>query len=429
MTTLDIKGKKASPFSLLSIKTKDTQTTLFAELLKSAGDNQESKSIQNGAMILALQDNEKDIKIEKNKPALKNKDAFLELNTKELDEDIQSLNPELSKLFGNKEMKEVVAEAKSYLKEQILNSDAYKKSQIKELPNTLEGLVKAAKSLGIDVTKISLEEVMVSGALKTEEIEQKKDSMQDFFSTKKEIQKEQSLEPERVAFRENKVTREANEAPVEEKNTTLELKDLLQEKTLKTKEKKESLYDEAQTPKTTNSDVLDISKVQKNQSGVPLFMREKEVEYTTTEQIVQVKISSAPKAEQKSQKERADDVLKLLLQGEKALQSSNISNLTPDFSVASAKVVPASVSSDGLKTLEHLLNGESLKDEKSTDDKTEAIGVQKLDNIEVKINEAKQMIRYLSSDIKSAIDDYKSPFTRVKVQLNPQNLGEVDLTL
>jgi flagellar hook-length control protein FliK len=39
------------------------------------------------------------------------------------------------------------------------------------------------------------------------------------------------------------------------------------------------------------------------------------------------------------------------------------------------------------------------------------------------------MIKYLSNDVKNAIDDYKSPFTRVKIQLNPAHLGEVDLTV
>ena len=47
----------------------------------------------------------------------------------------------------------------------------------------------------------------------------------------------------------------------------------------------------------------------------------------------------------------------------------------------------------------------------------------------MKINEAKQMTKYLSQDVKQAIEDYKSPFTRVKLQLNPQKLGEVDLTI
>ena len=39
------------------------------------------------------------------------------------------------------------------------------------------------------------------------------------------------------------------------------------------------------------------------------------------------------------------------------------------------------------------------------------------------------MVKYLSQDVKTAIEDYKSPFTRVKVQLNPQKLGDVDLTI
>ena len=53
----------------------------------------------------------------------------------------------------------------------------------------------------------------------------------------------------------------------------------------------------------------------------------------------------------------------------------------------------------------------------------------KSDSFEVKLNEAKQMVKYISQDVKTAIEDYKSPFTRVKVQLNPQKLGEVDLTI
>ena len=53
----------------------------------------------------------------------------------------------------------------------------------------------------------------------------------------------------------------------------------------------------------------------------------------------------------------------------------------------------------------------------------------KADSFEVKLNEAKQMIKYLSQDVKTAIEDYKAPFTRVKVQLNPHKMGEVDVTI
>ena len=50
-------------------------------------------------------------------------------------------------------------------------------------------------------------------------------------------------------------------------------------------------------------------------------------------------------------------------------------------------------------------------------------------DLTVKMNEAKQMVKYLAQDIKQAIEDYKPPFTRIKVKLNPQKFGEVDLTV
>ncbi|MEA3228900.1 MAG: flagellar hook-length control protein FliK, partial [Campylobacterota bacterium] len=86
--------------------------------------------------------------------------------------------------------------------------------------------------------------------------------------------------------------------------------------------------------------------------------------------------------------------------------------------------------SDVTKRLEALLNSkkEESKDKTSLL-KAETTTVHKADNFEIKLNEAKQMMKYLSSDLKTAIDNYKSPFTRVKVQLNPQRLGEVDLTV
>ena len=73
--------------------------------------------------------------------------------------------------------------------------------------------------------------------------------------------------------------------------------------------------------------------------------------------------------------------------------------------------------------LEELLRGETTHHE-------DKIHTQKTaDTLDVKIHEAKQMMRYLSQDIKRAIEEYKPPFSRVKVKLNPQRLGEMDLTV
>jgi len=80
--------------------------------------------------------------------------------------------------------------------------------------------------------------------------------------------------------------------------------------------------------------------------------------------------------------------------------------------------------------LEKLLHGESSNEQHNgSNAKLETSATLKADSFEVKLNEAKQMIKYISQDVKTAIEDYKSPFTRIKVQLNPQKLGEIDLTI
>jgi len=95
--------------------------------------------------------------------------------------------------------------------------------------------------------------------------------------------------------------------------------------------------------------------------------------------------------------------------------------LTADFSVQTARVIAPK---------ETLIQESALEKEFTTESiKTQTQQPLKTDSLEVKMQEAKQMVKYLSQDVKTAIDNYKSPFTRVKVQLNPQNLGEMELTV
>lgn len=57
------------------------------------------------------------------------------------------------------------------------------------------------------------------------------------------------------------------------------------------------------------------------------------------------------------------------------------------------------------------------------------VNVSSADSIDVKAKEAQQMLRHFSVDIKDAVENYKPPFTRLKMTLNPAKLGEVDVTL
>ena len=237
------------------------------------------------------------------------------------------------------EFKTLIADAKAYLKEQIQSSDAYKSQEIATLPKTLKGLAQAAQKIGIDMSKISLEEVSVSKDLSKNNVAQQNNTLQ------------------------------------------------------------------------TNI---------------------KQATQISTQEMIDTKVATFNMKMPQQSKDRTESTLKLLLQGEKNDKKSNV-GFTSDFSVATAKVIAPSLKGDAPHSLETLLQPDSLnvKDNQSdgVNSKVDGVNISKADSLEVKMNEAKQMTRYLSQDIKQAIDDYKSPFTRVKVQLNPQQLGEVELTV
>jgi flagellar hook-length control protein FliK len=67
-------------------------------------------------------------------------------------------------------------------------------------------------------------------------------------------------------------------------------------------------------------------------------------------------------------------------------------------------------------------SGETTGTEKKTIDTT-------TQKVEQKIATAKTMISHLSQNIREAIENYKPPFTKLTMKLNPQALGEIDLTL
>lgn len=399
MILLDNQNSKTlSSSSPLGLSTKGEKGSLsFSELLKGVSEQKDGKLIQNGSLILSLGSEEKSVKTtkvlsktDKLAALLKNEGS---VSTQKSEEPLE-LNPKLTAALSSAEIKVLVSDAKNYLKSKIQNSDEFKKSEIKELPKTLKGLAEVAKKFGIELNKITIEDVQVKTP-KTEVQDDKKVLIKDDLLSKD-------------------VLKDKNKTLlVEEKQKNINANNTQSAQVVALDEKK---YSEK------------TAQIQQEVKTTPLFKAQTSFEHTTTEQIVQAKTNSLVKKEEKTPKEKADETLKLLLRGEKATE--NNSALTADFSVATAKVIAPSATSENTKTLEHLLKGESFTNEQnSTVSKTDMLNVNKADSFEVKINEAKQMIKYLSSDVKSAIEDYRSPFTRVKVQLNPQHLGEVDLTV
>ncbi len=128
--------------------------------------------------------------------------------------------------------------------------------------------------------------------------------------------------------------------------------------------------------------------------------------------------------------------LKALLQGvDKADKQENVLDLSPKKE-AKADPAAASTKTDGLIAL---LQGESRSQNSETEDEShttlktdgEASKTHQLksDSFEVKTKEAQQSMRHFATDLKEAVENYKPPFTRLTMKLNPEKLGEVEVTL
>ena len=385
-----------TPQSPLDFSNQEPEGSLsFSSLLQGISDTQiDSKLVQNGSFVLALQ---------KNQLAKGANDAgelpfsLQELQTlskEELDmlkEDAKTLqlNPAITQSMDVKELKMLIMEAKRYLKNKIVQLEGFKKAEIKALPKTLKGLVQVAKKFGIDISKITLQEVRQEATKLPEVLQANAPQKNDVKTTKKTVSSDVDT-TDTLAL---KVKKEHKSSSTQDANFDFEV----QEQVKKAKK------------------VLPIT--------TPLFKEQQSVHKITTEQLVSTKVMQEL---HKPQKQRDQNTLELLLRGEKAAKQDT--TLTKDFVTATARVVAPTAKTEQQKNLENLLQGEG--EAGSNTSKTEApLHVKNAESFDVKLNEAKQMMKYLSHDVKQAIEEYKAPFTRVKVQLNPQNLGQMDLTV
>ncbi|WP_457746854.1 flagellar hook-length control protein FliK [Sulfurimonas sp.] len=402
MMLLDVQQESSAPTSTLIVTPKEESkgTLSFSDLLRKVGEKSDEKIIQKSGFVLSLDDVKKE-----NTKSSKNETLVSLLNsddTNSVEEELVELNPKLTSSLSKEELKPLIAQAKEFLKDKIVKSEGFKRSEIESLPKTLKGLSAVAKKIGIDVSKITLEEVQASKkSLNVEPKQSKKDLLQT-----QEVNDDGLLVKKESHLSKEKVTLKAQDGNVQESISNENLKE----------ESKQDTKQRTKTAQTTTA-----------LKSTPLFKAQTNSEITT-QQLVNSKISNT--LESKNPKQKADETLQLLLRGEKTLKSNNA--LTTDFSVATAKVIAPSAINENSKALESLLRGESsieIPKESKNESKIDGLNVAKADSFEVKLHEAKQMVKYLSADVKSAIEDYKAPFTRVKVQLNPQRFGEIDLTI
>lgn len=148
-------------------------------------------------------------------------------------------------------------------------------------------------------------------------------------------------------------------------------------------------------------------------------------------------INDAKSKETKPKKEgSADQPLKSLLQATDKANENAVAAV--EISKPHKEAKPLSSNSD---LLIGLLQGETKAKEGEISEtegkKVEAESskshahatVSKADALEVRTKEAAQSMRFFATDLKEAVESYKPPFTRLTMTLNPEKLGEVEVTL
>lgn len=234
---------------------------------------------------------------------------------KEDAKDEELIHSDLIKTFPNKNIQQLIGEAKAFLKEQISQ-----KVDIKELPNTLGGLIKLAEKSGIDVRAISFESL--------------------------------------------------SQSPFKE----------------------ELLQAQNPLPHSTSELVKPAIAAKKEASAVQHPLNALLSSENTGEALL---ANASPKTEKAS---AFGSALSALLHGEK-------------------KEEP--LASEG---------GSGLEGDKSSD-KAQALSQSKTEPLTQKIVESKQLIQHMAQNIKESMENYRPPFTKITMQLNPQKFGEMEVTL
>jgi len=259
------------------------------------------------------------------KPETKNT-KLLSLLTlgKEDASDEENINPDLLKALplknNQQNIQTLIGEAKSYLKEQILQ-----KVDIKELPKTLGGLIELAQKSGIDIKGINFESLGKSN-----------------FSKDLTQALSQLKEPSNLGLSTSQIVKPT---PIKIDKEVKPLNALLSKKP------------DIATPSLPVVDVLEVAA--KTTKSLP-------------------------------------SSITALLHGEE----NSDSELSSKLEIAGK---------------EH--------------EKPQALNQVKTDALAQKITEAKHLVTHVAQNVKESIENYKPPFTRIKMQLNPQKFGEMEVTL
>jgi len=293
-------------------------------------------------------------------------------------EEKKALPKEFIEALSNDQVHSLIHKAKEYLKNSIMEKAPEYKTEGKELPKTLMGLVELADKMGIDMSEITL------STLDDKEKPLFKE-LPTALLTKRVIDLKEPVQMEMPVFKELPTALLAK--------NVIDLKEPIQTEMpegLKGKEALVALMNDVKTP------AREANKQQKEAEKIPLqplqsLLKGLDVSVAVTPDISK---DATPKEQHKGLLPAHIEALSALLQGK----------------------------NDAEKTEEKGIG-------KTLDESPKGLHVSKADSLEVKSKEAVQSLRHFAIDLKEAAESYKPPFTRITMKLNPEKLGEVEVTL
>ncbi|MEA3372655.1 MAG: flagellar hook-length control protein FliK [Campylobacterota bacterium] len=374
--------------------------------------------------------------------------------SKEELEEIKMLHPKLTPQMPVKAVRELIEDAKTYLKTQL--SDLVEE---KELPKTLKGLVLLAEKKGIDITKITLEQAQSKqepGNSKSAKDLPKNESVKvqpllaepkDRHTGIKNIPTEELVQSKQTQQPENS----------ESKKESQPLRTLLQKEEPAGKPEAAPLKENIQTDKPAQPQLRGENRSEQvfQKPEQASLKSENRAEQTSLKSenraepaIIKSAVQTEPVKSEAKQETSASKTEQPLIQTEAktdtAKHNGAKSGEQPTASLPSETAIEevpknAAQKPDFAASLTKLLQGDVTEGTQQSESENRSVETAKpaqtatiqakSDGLELKINEAKQMVRHFAGEIKEAIQNYKPPFTRIKMQLNPVKLGEVDVTM
>lgn len=377
---------------------------LFSKLLSSMGMKNdpslkdEAKVVKANDFKAVIDPKKGEIKTVESKPSQIKEELLNLLNGNE-EKDIPFISKEMIGSLSNTQLKTVINEAKEYLKKEIIAKNPELDVKSETLPKTLAGLVKLAEKMGLEPTAATLTTILQESP--------EKESFPAELLTKPLLDAK-AIAALPVTYQE--------ESPIEA------ITQLLSE--LKGKEKKEH-------PTAPSGESTD-AKEPETLDHQPLKALLQNIEKNEPKVILSVSNDKPTGTEENTHQLKA--LLQTIEKNEPKVTRS-VSNEESNHGIET--VFPSKTEkTDALMTL--LQGNPEAKESRSSSNEeikvdaessAKSLHLPKADSIEVKAKEAQQSMRQFAGELKEAVQEYKPPFTRLTMKLNPEKLGEVEVTL